>query len=111
MQLIGVANYMYAGESCYICHRNECIVDTGTYIEGEGALGICCHCIKELARTAGYGRMIENEAELQEALSQADEARERAVEAESRAKVLADRLASIQVEWVNAVESVEAVQS
>lgn len=105
MQFIGIANYLYAGESCYICHRNEGLVDTGTYIEGEGALAICSVCIKEMARTAGMGLMIDQQVAVDDLTAHNEQLLERTMLSEAQYETLLERFAALQAEWVSAVES------
>lgn len=111
MNFIGIADYMFAKEGCYICGRNEGLVDTGAYIEGEGALAICDLHIKEMARTVpGMGPMIEQGQRVEQLEAELAQADADTAEARAEVVVLADRLAGLQVEWVDAVETASNVK-
>lgn len=42
----------HARAGCYVCLRGDRLVDTGAFIEGEGALALCAGCIREAAEAA-----------------------------------------------------------
>lgn len=111
MEFIGVAIYTYAKEACYICGKNENLVDTGTFIEGEGELAICDTCIKDAARTVGLGPMIDQTHKL----AAAEEALENALgdlrKLSEQHAILVERFAGLQAEWVAAVEARDAAKA
>lgn len=105
MEFIGIATYTYAREACYICGRNEGLVDTGTFIEGEGELAICDNCIKEAARTAGLGEMIDQQHVVDELHLQLATAQDELDNLTDRHSILVERFAGLQAEIVAAQDA------
>lgn len=60
----------HARAGCYVCLRGDRLVDTGAFIEGEGALALCAGCIREAAEAADLtfneARVAEIQAEFAE---------------------------------------------
>lgn len=50
---VGTSNLAHAKGGCYVCTRNEDLVDLDVQIVGEGALVLCKFCIQDAAEAAG----------------------------------------------------------
>lgn len=50
---VGTSNLAHAKGGCYVCSRNDQLVDLDVIIEGEGALVLCKHCVQDAAEASG----------------------------------------------------------
>lgn len=82
MELMPEAMPHIAKQACYVCTRRNDVVDTGVFIVGEGVLGICTGCLRDMM-VAGkiveedpevLDRLVEAEASLESVTAERDEA-------------------------------------
>lgn len=90
---VGTSLYAHAKGGCYVCVRNEGLVDLDVIIEGEGALVLCKPCIQDAAEAGGLhlneAAFAELRAEYQAAERRFDPERIQELEAEVAAAQVA----------------------
>lgn len=83
---VGTSLIAHAKGGCYVCTRNEGLVDLDVIIEGEGALVLCTVCIQDAAEAGklhlNQAAVAEMRAAFQEAERRFDPERTEALEAE-----------------------------